>query len=116
MAVRLTPVQVILAAKAAGLELSLRDGRLAFRGHPDDELRRALHEHRERIAELLLIPSTSTPTVECLSWRAYDHVCHTGCQRQHVLCNACAQPLLPQWRHWPWLHGNCTLELHEAES
>jgi hypothetical protein len=103
----MTPVQAILAAKAAGLELSVRDGRLVFRGEPDDELRGALHEHREHIAELLLIPRTATPVV--MLWQAHDHVCSTACQREHVVCNACGQALAERDRHWPWLHPNCRL-------
>jgi hypothetical protein len=115
VAVRLTPVQVILAAKREGVELSVRDGRLWFRGQPSDELRGGLHEHRERIPEILLIPHIAVPTVERLLWQAHDHVCSTACTRQHSFCNACARPLERQWQHWPWLHGNCTLELYEAE-
>jgi hypothetical protein len=112
VAVRLTPVQVILAAKAAGLALSVRGGRLVFRGQPDDELRRALHEHRERIAEILLIPSMTTPTVERLLWQARDHVCSTACTREHVTCNACGLELALHDQYcWPHLHPNCRLEL-----
>jgi hypothetical protein len=113
MAVRLTPVQAILAAQQAGLELSVRDGRLVFRGQPDDDLRLALHEHRERIAEILLIPRTATRKVERLLWRARDHACSTACERAHDVCNACGDPLRQSDRHWPWLHLNCRLELVE---
>jgi hypothetical protein len=110
----MTPVQVLLAARRAGIQLSVRDGQLVARPSSalDETLRAALKEHRDRLVELLLIPTaTASPTVERLLWQARDHVCSTACTREHLTCNACGGPLRPHEQHWPHLHLNCRLEL-----
>lgn len=116
----MTPEETLLAVRRHGAALSVGDdGKLHVRGGkalPED-VKRALREYGPCLLELpVLAPSEVAPGVQRLYWQAFDHVCSTACQRPHPVCNACAQPLGSRWSFWPWLHGNCTLELVEAES
>jgi hypothetical protein len=111
------PVETLRAARRLGAELRVgTDGKLHIRGGaalPDD-IKSALAEHHQRLVDIISFerPQTAVePRVERLYWQAHDHVCSTGCTREHVVCNGCGQPLRPHEQHWPFLHLNCRLEL-----
>jgi hypothetical protein len=133
-----TPLETLVAARRTGVRISVdaASHKLvveADEAAPPADVIAAIKEHRDRLVEMLTLTSarepfpgewqdlaqraddlpadqSTQPVVVRLSWQASDHTCSTACVRQHLVCNACAQPLQPQWRHWPWLHGNCRLE------
>lgn len=102
----------LLNARRAGASLSVRNGKLVVTADeplPADVLA-DLRAHRDRLLEMLTLERVAAPGVERLYWQAFDHVCSTACEREHVVCNACGQALAERDRHWPWLHLNCRLE------
>ena len=83
----MTPLQALLQARAVGARLSVNQARGTLiveteaAGDISPELLTALKEHRDWLLEHLLQPSSPSP--RRLDWQAFDHVCHTGCEREH---------------------------------
>jgi hypothetical protein len=103
-------------ARRAGASIRIRNGKSVVSSDEPltDDVMAALREHRDRLIEILSLEGGQAATgVELLYWRAFDHLCSTACGREHVVCNACSQPLRQTDRHWPHLHLDCRLELED---